>query len=217
MVARPLHRQCNWSTLNNDWLASLTGQPDAALVDVLARHPHAPWAAALLQPQPSELPLLLPALLVHRGNPTDPMATPPAPDAAAAGRAEGSARMGTPMGTPTGGGAGVSHRDRYDGPPGHALAPAANICGRAALLAQLPWARVRAEDVPGVLAQLSALADALAERMRVGVGSVQDAGAALDSLLGVRPVAFSLGRPLTHHIFGGSECYVWCVYNQTPC
>lgn len=155
----------------------LSGRPDAALVGMLARHSQADWAAALLQPSAGELPLLLPALLSPHRSSSDPTAAP-APGAAAAGSAGASARAGPPMGGATG--------NPADGPGGAAPVLAADMRGRAALLAQFPWAHVPRAGVREVLAPLAALADELAGHTRAGAGSAQGVGAAVDSLLGVR-------------------------------
>ena len=158
----------------------LSGRPDAALVGVLARNSQAAWAAALLQPSAGELPLLLPALLSPLRSPGDPTAAP-APGAAAAGSAGASARAGPPVGGATG--------EPGDGPGRAAPVLAADMRGRAALLAQFPWARVPRAGAREVLAPLAALADELAGRTRAGAGSAQGVGATVGSLLGVHPAS----------------------------
>ena len=62
---------------------------------------------------------------------------------------------------------------------------AGGVCGAAALLAQLPWERMRGADAAPALAQLAALADALAARVAAGGGGAGGVRGALDSLLAV--------------------------------
>jgi len=125
-------------------------------VGTLARHPQADWAAALLQPSPSELPLLLPALLPQRTHPRDPGGAPPAPAAAPTGSPAGEA-AGEPLGGLTG------------SPGGRAPVSAADLCGRAALLAQFPWAHVPRAGARKVLTPLATLLT-LAIYLALGAG-----------------------------------------------
>ena len=61
------------------------------------------------------------------------------------------------------------------------------MCGAAALLAQLPWERMRAGDAALAFVQLAGLADALAARVAAGAGGAPGMHGALDSLLAVKP------------------------------
>ena len=59
------------------------------------------------------------------------------------------------------------------------------MCGAAALLAQFPWERMRDSDAAPALAQLAALADAVAARAPAGADGAPGVRGALDSLLAV--------------------------------